>query len=298
MPLPSGPRNAGLVTEFRKAGRDDVVVLSQLARLAYAAYRPRMQRAPAPVTADYAAAVRNSDVWVAEEDGRVLGMLVLVPESDVLLLENVAVRPDARGRGIGSELLVLAEREAARLGLAAIRLYTNEVMTETIMFYLRRGYEMTGRADQDGYNRVLFRKNVAGTGVADLVRRFYAQLWNKWDDAAVEDVLAEDFTFRGSLGIQTKGRDGWRGYRDTIRGGAPDFCNEIVELIADGDRAAARLSYTGHHKGPLAGIDPTGRRFEYAGTAFFTARSGKLASAWVLGDLESLRQQLQDKKPG
>ena len=33
--------------------------------------------------------------------------------------------------------------------------------------------------------------------------------------------------------------------------------------------------------------------FEYAGAAFFTARNGRLASAWVLGDLDGLRRELQ-----
>ena len=125
-----------------------------------------------------------------------------------------------------------------------------------------------------------------------LVRRFYTELWNRWDDDAVDSVLAPDFAFRGSLGNQTRGREEWRGYRDLIRAGSSDFANEIVELVCLGDRAAARLEYTGTHDGPLAGIEATGRRFAYAGAAFFTARDGLLVSAWVLGDLAGLRAQL------
>jgi hypothetical protein len=34
----------------------------------------------------------------------------------------------------------------------------------------------------------------------DLTGRFYADLWNRWNDAAVEEVLAGDFSFRGSMG--------------------------------------------------------------------------------------------------
>lgn len=129
--------------------------------------------------------------------------------------------------------------------------------------------------------------------VGNLVRRFYADLWNRWDDSAVDEVLAEDFAFRGSMGTRTHGRDGWREYRDTIRRGAPDFHNELVDLVVDGDRAAARLNYTGRHAGPLAGLPPTGRRFTYAGAAFFTSRDGRLTAAWVLGDLHGLHDQLR-----
>ena len=62
--------------------------------------------------------------------------------------------------------------------------------------------------------------------VRALVTRFYAVLWNAWDDAAVETVLADDFAFRGSLGTETIGRDGWRAYRDAVRQAAPDFRND------------------------------------------------------------------------
>lgn len=133
--------------------------------------------------------------------------------------------------------------------------------------------------------------------VRALVTRFYERLWNAWDDAAVENTLALDFTFRGSLGQQTAGRDGWRAYRDMVRGGAPGFTNEVVELVVDEERAAARLRSTGTHLGPLLGVAASGRSFSYAGAAFFQARAGLLVDAWVLGDLESLRHQLTDTHP-
>jgi steroid delta-isomerase-like uncharacterized protein len=126
----------------------------------------------------------------------------------------------------------------------------------------------------------------------ELVRRFYEDLWNRWDDAAVDDVLSERFAFRGSLGTETIGREGWRKYRDTVRAGARDFHNEVITLVVDGQAAATRLLYTGTHCGPLAGVEATGRRFSYAGAAFFTSDGERLTSAWVLGDLTDLQEQL------
>ncbi|MDX6371790.1 MAG: hypothetical protein QOD98_778 [Nocardioidaceae bacterium] len=128
--------------------------------------------------------------------------------------------------------------------------------------------------------------------IHDLVRSFYDDLWNRWDDVAVDAVLSPGFGFRGSLGTTTVGRDGWRGYRDTVRAGSWDFHNEVVTLVCSESSAAARLLYSGTHTGPLLGLPATGRRFEYAGAAFFTLEDGLLASAWVLGDLEGLRGQL------
>lgn len=127
---------------------------------------------------------------------------------------------------------------------------------------------------------------------SSLIEAFYSQLWNRWDDLAVDRVLSEDFRFRGSLGTETVGRDGWRAYRDTVRSGSSDFHNTVVTLVVNGNQAAARLEYTGTHDGPLLGIAPTGRTFNYAGAAFFEAKNGLLERAWVLGDLTALREQL------
>jgi predicted ester cyclase len=125
-----------------------------------------------------------------------------------------------------------------------------------------------------------------------LIEKFYGELWNRWDDSAVDATLSPGFNFRGSLGQETSDRQGWRRYRDLVRKGSADFHNEIVELVCDGGRAAARLRFTGTHTGPLLGLSATQRRFEYAGAAFFTADQRRLTSAWVLGDLDALRRQL------
>jgi predicted ester cyclase len=126
----------------------------------------------------------------------------------------------------------------------------------------------------------------------DLVDDFYQRAWNRWDDGVVDEILAPGFVFRGSLGDRVVGRTGWRGYRDGIRAAVPDFHNEIVDLVVAGDRAAARLRYSGHHVGTLLGVPGTGAAIAYEGAAFFVAQDGVLTSAWVLGDLAGLRAQL------
>jgi steroid delta-isomerase-like uncharacterized protein len=125
-----------------------------------------------------------------------------------------------------------------------------------------------------------------------LVERYYARLWNAWDDEAVEELLAEDFTFRGSLGDTVTGHQGFRSYRDKVRAAFPDFHNEIVDFVSDDDRAAARLHYTGRHHGVLFGVAGTGKPIAYDGAGFFTIRDGRIASLWVLGDQAALRAQL------
>jgi predicted ester cyclase len=125
-----------------------------------------------------------------------------------------------------------------------------------------------------------------------LVHNFYERLWNAWDDDAVDRVLAPEFSFRGSLGTETTGRDGWRAYRDTVRAGSSDFQNELIDLVCEPGRAASRIICRGTHTGTLLGVPPTGRSFSYEAAGFFSCSGGVLTKAWVLGDLDALRRQI------
>jgi ribosomal protein S18 acetylase RimI-like enzyme len=146
------------VLSVRRAEAADVAALTALAREAYAIYVPRIGRPPAPMTADYAEAVRNGLTWAAVRDGVIVGFLVLVMRPDHLLLENVAVLPSAQGSGVGARLLAFAEEQARELGQDEVRLYTNEAMTENLAYYRRHGYSETHRAEHDGFRRVFFSK--------------------------------------------------------------------------------------------------------------------------------------------
>jgi len=126
-----------------------------------------------------------------------------------------------------------------------------------------------------------------------LVRRFYDEAWNQWDDGVVDEILADDFRFRGSLGTELEGRDAWRAYRDRIRRAVPDFRNDVVDLVTAPGRAAARLRCSGHVDGALLGRLGYGRPIAYEGAALFRCSTGRLVEAWVLGDLDALRRQLR-----
>jgi N-acetylglutamate synthase-like GNAT family acetyltransferase len=117
---------------LRRAATADVAAIRELVTDAYDKYVQRIGRAPAPMTADYAAALEHSRVWLLESDGAVVGALVTEDRDDHLLLEMIAVAPGAQGCGYGKRLLDRAELDAAELGLTEVRLYTNEAMTENL----------------------------------------------------------------------------------------------------------------------------------------------------------------------
>jgi N-acetylglutamate synthase-like GNAT family acetyltransferase len=140
----------------RRATPADAQAVTEVARAAFATYVPRLGVEPWPMTVDYADLIDNSEVWVVEDDGDAVGVLVLEDHPDHLLLDIVAVSPDRQGSGTGTWLLELADRRARELGHAEVRLFTNEQMTENLAYYARHGYTETHRDEVDGFHRVFF----------------------------------------------------------------------------------------------------------------------------------------------
>ncbi len=125
-----------------------------------------------------------------------------------------------------------------------------------------------------------------------LVRRYYSELWNAWSLAALEELISPDIVFRGSIGSTVNGIQEFKQYVIKIRAAFPDFHNHVEELIGEGEKVVARLTYTGTHRGELFGFPGTGRGITYQGIAIFQFREGKIISGYVLGDTESLKRQI------
>jgi ribosomal protein S18 acetylase RimI-like enzyme len=146
---------------IRSASIDDLRAVEQIVHDAYAKYVERMGKPPGPMLDDYRKHIQANEVWMMFDDDTAVGVLVLVPKPDHLLLHNVAVHPAFRGKGIGRALIEFAEREAALRRYDEIRLYTHQQMHENVAMYARVGYEEIGRGEQDGFERVFFRKRIA-----------------------------------------------------------------------------------------------------------------------------------------
>jgi ribosomal protein S18 acetylase RimI-like enzyme len=152
--------------EIQLAQPADRAAVATCVRLAYSRYVARLGRKPAPMTADYASMIERRAVYLVRDPTTrsVRAVLVMMPGEDWMFIENVAVDPRHQGQGIGSRLLAFAEHQAADAGLREMRLYTNELMTENIAYYQRRGYEEVDRRMDHGFRRVFMRKLLQKAG--------------------------------------------------------------------------------------------------------------------------------------
>src|SRR6266853_2054460 len=127
--LPRRLRYAFAMLAIRLADFIDRAAIEALVHEAYAVYVPRIGRPPAPMLEDYGALIGNGRVHVLEDETGIAGIVVLIPEEHAMLLDNVAVKVAAQGRGYGRMLIAFAEAMACAAGYRTIRLFTNERMT-------------------------------------------------------------------------------------------------------------------------------------------------------------------------
>jgi ribosomal protein S18 acetylase RimI-like enzyme len=145
---------------LRPATLADADKLATLVDDAYGHYVERIGRPPGPMTEDYRDVIRTRQVTVAESEEAMVGAIVLDVTDAGFAVENVAVHPFHRGRGLGRALLELAEIEARRAGFDSIYLYTHEQMSENLALYARIGYVEYERRREAGLSRVFMRKQL------------------------------------------------------------------------------------------------------------------------------------------
>ena len=150
---------------LRHAVPADATAIRDLSRTAYAKWVPIIGSEPLPMTADYDHAVRHHMIDLLEEDGQLHALIEMLVEDEHLLIENIAVKPDRQGEGIGDRLLRHAEAVATSLQLREIPLYTNAAFESNIVFYARRGFEIYDRRTMPSGRVAVFMRKVLTEGI-------------------------------------------------------------------------------------------------------------------------------------
>lgn len=146
---------------IRLALADDLSKVEQIVEAAYSPYIARIGKPPGPMLDDYASLIANEQVYVLANRDGIAGIIVVIPETDAMLLDNVAVAPTAQGQGYGKQLISFAEATARRQGFDQIKLYTHELMSENLAIYASLGFLETHRVTEKGYNRVYMSKQLS-----------------------------------------------------------------------------------------------------------------------------------------
>jgi len=125
-----------------------------------------------------------------------------------------------------------------------------------------------------------------------LVTRFYREVWDHADEDVARAILDPWLRFRGSLGPEKRGVEGFIDYLRAVHAALENFESVIESLLVSGQNAAARMRFGGLHRGTLYGIPPTGRQVHWPAAAFFETDGSRITALWVLGDVDGVKRQL------
>lgn len=126
-----------------------------------------------------------------------------------------------------------------------------------------------------------------------LLVRITEEIWTKGRLALVDQLISEDFVDHIDVpGLQGTGRDRYRASVRMMRDAFPDYREEILWLIGEGDRAVSFARLSGTHEGALHGIEPTHRKVEFCSIGALRFASGLAVERWGFGDSFGMMQQL------
>jgi len=125
-----------------------------------------------------------------------------------------------------------------------------------------------------------------------VVRRLFEDHWNRKNRSLANELYAPSAILHTPDGV-LKGLKGATDLFDAYSTAFPDFHLTLDDLVAEGDKVAARWTFEGTHRGPLAGIPATGKRVKVGnGIAIYRLTGGKVAEGNFAWDKFELMQQL------
>ena len=142
---------------IRAATASDLAVVVGCESLAFPTFRYNQDVEPG---GNLALRIREGSLYLICSRERVLGYISFSSNVDHLFVHIIAVLPAFHDQGLGSQLLAFAEKEAQRLRLRSVTLFTDGDIAQNHIFYRRRGYHETDRCGEGGFSRVYYAKDV------------------------------------------------------------------------------------------------------------------------------------------
>ena len=114
-----------------------------------------------------------------------------------------------------------------------------------------------------------------------LVRREQEELWNHTGNLGAAEGL---FVPKQAEAAKQEASDFRRGF--------PDVVSTIEDLVAEGDRVAARWTARATHLGEYVGVPPIGKEVEFTGISMYRIEGGRIAESWTVQDELGLMRQI------
>lgn len=128
-----------------------------------------------------------------------------------------------------------------------------------------------------------------------LLQRWFDEVWNKGRAEAIDEMFAADGIAHGLSDDPSnpmRGAADFKPFHQTFRGAFPDIQVVVEDMIAEGDKVAARCSVRGKHVGDHLGIAASNATIDFDGMCILRIRDGKIVEAWNNFDFMRMNRQI------
>jgi steroid delta-isomerase-like uncharacterized protein len=126
-----------------------------------------------------------------------------------------------------------------------------------------------------------------------LVMRRFTEFINTASEKLASELIAPDAIFHvPGRSEPMRGPAGYLAIIGMMRGGFPDIQWTLEEMIAEGDKVAARFTMRGTHSGTFLGVPPTGKAIAVQAMNIYRLRDGHFIEEHGQPDLLGLLQQI------
>jgi len=134
----------------------------------------------------------------------------------------------------------------------------------------------------------------------ELMHKWFDEVWNKKNASAIREMLSEDSIHHGLSGPggpPVRGFEDFEKFHSDFLNAFPDLRVELQDVVADGEKVAARYTVTGTQRGPLPGIDATGKKVRFTGGGLCVIKDGKFIEVWNEVDFPKMQYDLAPDTP-
>jgi predicted ester cyclase len=128
----------------------------------------------------------------------------------------------------------------------------------------------------------------------ELLRRWFDQVWNNGCADAIDEMFDENGIAYGLSDDPTnpiKGPANFIPFHTAFREAFPNMIVVIEDMVAEGDKVAARCSVRGRHEGNFMGRAATQAPVDFTGMTIVRIANGKIVEAWNDFDFMTMYKQ-------
>jgi len=128
-----------------------------------------------------------------------------------------------------------------------------------------------------------------------LIHRWFEEVWNNGRVEAIDEMFDENGIAHGLSDDPEnpiRGPQEFRPFHTVFREAFPNMMIVVEDVVAEGDKVAARCSVRAKHEGEFMGRTATQAPVEFTGITIVRIYNGKIVEAWNNFDFMQLHKQV------